>query len=464
MRAVRRRLYGSRFQVALAGVATAMACAAGVGAAAPAARANALVTWTVASRYVDVAKAQFNSPPPGAAPRPPGLRVNVLLPDGYDGVRRFPVLFLLHGHGDSYDSWANSQRGDLLDIAPHFPGVVIMPEAATGWYTSWWDGGARGSDGRAWEEYFVREVMPMVQSRLRVLPGRGDHAIAGLSMGGEGAMYFAEQLPGYFGSAASFSGVLSLQRPEWPTGFDTQGQNHLDVYGDPDAQRFYWTGHNPTALAGNLRYTRLFVRVGNGTPLPPYPGEETNTFGAIAETDLAQHAQDFVSAARSAGEDVTFQPTTGIHDWPWWRMALQAALQWGFFKSVPEHPGTWRYETVASSGRAWDTVFRFSTPPGAVETLTRYGDVLTGAGSGVGTFSVDGKVPFTAALPFTRRLVPAPTRGGGCRRGGAGAASAGRGRGAARAGREARLRPGRHRRSHRRRAACPAGAAARRAG
>lgn len=377
--------------------------------AAPAA-ANALVTWTIDSRYVDVAKALFNSPPPGRPPRPPALRVDVLLPDGYDGIRRFPVLYLLHGHGDSYDSWVNPQNGDLLDIAAHFPAIVVMPEAATGWYTNWWDGGARGGDGRAWEDYFLKEVIPLVQSRLRVLPGRAWHAVAGNSMGGEGAMYLASQLPGYFGSAASFSGALSLQRPEWPQAMDTQGQSHDDVFGDPSTQKFYWTGHNPDALAGNLRYTRLFVRVGDGTPLPYFPGEATNYFGVLAETELAQHAQDFVAAVRAIGADVTFQPATGIHDWPWWRLALQAALQWGFFASVPASPPSWRYQTVSTSGRAWDMSFRFTRPPPTLETFTRNRDVLSGTGSGTVAVSVDGKRPFTAAMPFTWRLLPTPPR------------------------------------------------------
>ena len=336
-----------------------------------AASAQQLQTWTINSRYVDPAKATFNSPPPGAPARPPALRVDVLLPDGYDGTRRFPVLYLLHGHGDSYDSWINAQKGDLLHVAPHFPGIVVMPEAATGWYTNWWDGGARGSDGRAWESYFLDEVIPMAESRLRIASGRSNHAIAGLSMGGEGAMFFAEALPGYFGSAASFSGAISLQRPEWPNAFDTQGQNHLDVYGDPTAQQFYWTGHNPTALAANLVNTRLFVRVGDGTPVPYYDGEATNYFGAVAESELNQHAQDFVGAARADGEDVTFEPTTGVHDWPYWRLAMQSALNWGFFKPVDETPSKWSYATVAQQGKAWDIGYRLTSRPDAGDPYPR---------------------------------------------------------------------------------------------
>ncbi len=81
-----------------------MAVATGALLALPApAFASRLETWTTQSRFVDPAKVEFNGP----ADRPKALRVNVLLPDGYDGRRRFPVLFLLHGHGDAYDSWAD---------------------------------------------------------------------------------------------------------------------------------------------------------------------------------------------------------------------------------------------------------------------------------------------------------------------------------------------------------------------
>src|SRR5579884_306585 len=166
------RAAASRLVAGLAAASFAMLAAAVL--AGPA-RASRLVTWVIHSRYVDVAKAQFNSPPPGDPKQPPALRVNVLLPDGYNGHRRFPVLFLLHGHGDTYQSWMNPQRGDLEGLAPHFPAIVVMPDGAQGWYTNWWDGGKRGSDGRAWESYFLDELMPLVQRRLRILPGRSEH-------------------------------------------------------------------------------------------------------------------------------------------------------------------------------------------------------------------------------------------------------------------------------------------------
>src|SRR5213078_4230 len=94
------------------------------------AHAAQVVTWEPTSRYVDPAREPFNPPPPGRSPRPNALRVNVYLPDGYDGKRRFPVLYLLHGHGDAYDSWADPAHGDVAKIAAHLGAIVVMPEGA----------------------------------------------------------------------------------------------------------------------------------------------------------------------------------------------------------------------------------------------------------------------------------------------------------------------------------------------
>lgn len=363
---------------------------------APEAQGARVVTWTTTSRFVDPAGPTPFNRPPGVAPRPNALRVNVYLPAGYDGHRRFPILWLLHGHGDAYDSWVNPAQGDLLRVARGFPGIVVMPEAAQGWYTDWWSGGARSP---GWESYYLRELMPFVERRLRILPGRSNHAIAGLSMGGEGAIYLAAERPGYFGAAASFSGVLSIQRPEWPAGFNTQGQDYDVVYGSKDG--FYATGHNPVVLAANLSHTRLLVRVGDGVPAP---SEVRNTFGILAENELRMHAMEFVQATEAAGAPTTFTVHQGIHDWPYWRKDLSAALQWGFFRPVVLVPARWTYETVDQYDQAWDLSFRFAQPPGAVERFTRDGAGLSATGSGEVTIQTAGACRLTVRMPFQLKL------------------------------------------------------------
>jgi len=354
--------------------------------AAPA-RASQLVTWDTTSRYVDPAKVAFNR---GVT----SLKANVLLPDGFDPSQCHPVLYLLHGHGDAYNSWADPKNGDVQEVARGFPGIIVMPEGGRGWYTNWWSNDTRSP---AWESYHLDELIPLVEQRLKICPGRSNHAIAGLSMGGEGAMYYAEERPGYFGAAASFSGVLSIQRPEWPVGFDTQGEKHGDVYGDPEAQRFYWTGHNPTALIKNLRYTRVFVTVGDGTPAPT-PDELSNVEGQAAERELRMQADDFVHSGSSI--DVTYHPRQGIHDWPYWRAHLADAIQWGFFRPATEAPGSWWFSSVETQSDAWGFHLAFERPPEALETFHLHGRSLAAIGAGTVTVTTPQGVRFKRALPF----------------------------------------------------------------
>ncbi|MEA2431198.1 MAG: diacylglycerol O-acyltransferase / trehalose O-mycolyltransferase [Thermoleophilaceae bacterium] len=376
-----------------------VALVAGLALAAPASGAQRLVTWKhTTSHFVDPASAQFNSVPAGAPAQPRSLPVNVLLPDGFTRARRYPVLYLLHGHGDSYWSWFAQKNGDLLNTARGFPGIVVMPEAGQGWYTDWWNGGRRGSPG--WESYHLRELIPLVERKLSIRAGRRWHAIAGLSMGGEATMYYASQLPGYFGSAAAFSPPVSIQRPEWPAGFNTQGQDYNTVFGDVGG--FYATGHNPLRLVSNLRWTRLFVGVGDGTPVSP--DDVDNFFGQVAERELRAQADDFVPEARAAGASVSYDQRPGVHDWPYWRQYLKDAIAWGFFKPVVWHPRTWTFKTVMRRSSGWGFSFSFMSAPGAVETFSRSASGrLSGAGSGRVTVRGPRGCRLVATLPFKSR-------------------------------------------------------------
>lgn len=369
-------------------------------AAAPAPAAE-LITIDTPSRFVDPAQVTFNG-----SDHPRVLRANVLLPDGYDAdpARRWPVLFLLHGLGDSYATWA-SESGQVEEIARGLGAIVVMPEAARGFYTSWWNGGQRGAP--AWERFFLDELVPLVEQRFRVLPGRRWHAVAGLSMGGMGATFLASQLPGYFGSAATFSGFVAHQRPEIPAGLRAYGGvDYEQIFGPVDG--FYATGHNPARLVGNLRATRLFATVGDGTPAPGVASSPAAVAGGgVAEAELRAQNDELAAAARAAGVDVDYRPKQGVHDWPYWRAALRDAIAWDLFAPVPDAPASWTYRTVAQTGDAWGLRYAFAEPPGDVVTLAREGDRLRGDGRGRVEVRNAAGCGFATTLPFDRPLPPA---------------------------------------------------------
>lgn len=365
-------------------------------AAAVPAQATELVTIKAPSKHVDPATVLWNGDD-----HPRELRANVLLPDGYDGKRRFPVLFLLHGVGDAYDTWAKPARGDVRQTARGFPGIIVMPEGDRGFYTNWWNEGRRGDPG--WERYDLDELIPLVERRFKIRKKRRYHAIAGLSMGGMGSVYLASQRPHYFGSAATFSGFVSHQRPEVEAGLRAVGGvEYTDIFGPMDG--FYATGHNPSKLTQNLRHTRLYVTVGDGTPAEG----QVNPGGAIVEAGLKPQSDELVAAAEESGVDVTYAPLNGIHDWPEWRRALRNAIAWGFFKPVPETSTSWKYRTAMPKTRVWGFRFKFGKPPEELIHFERRGRKLIGRGSGAVRVRTPWGRRMTLELPFTRTLRKRP--------------------------------------------------------
>jgi putative tributyrin esterase len=165
------------------------------------------------------------------------LPYNVVLPDNYDTSRttRFPVLYLLHGLTGHYSDWVS--RTNIADYASDHRIIVVMPEGNDGWYT---DSAISASD--KYESYILQELIPDVQQRYRTIEARYGRGIAGLSMGGYGAIKFGLKSPQMFVFAASMSGAFGATRfaekeipRQWqeslklfgPAGSETRKENDL---------------------------------------------------------------------------------------------------------------------------------------------------------------------------------------------------------------------------------------------
>lgn len=368
--------------------------------ATPALADQQLITIDTPSRFVDVTTAVFNGE------RPTVLKANVLLPDGYDAdpARRWPVLFLLHGVGDDYSTWAKPANGDIRETAKGLPAIIVMPEGGKGFYANWFNGGKRGDPG--WEQFYLQELIPQIERRFRVAPGRRNHAIAGLSMGGLGAAYLGGQRPDYFGTVATFSGFVEHQRQTVSVGFGAvAGVDYAAIFGPLDGP--YATGHNPTRLAANLVNTPVFAATGNGVAEPGVPAAPTAIVGGGAvEAEIGQQNEEFAAALRAAGVQLEYRPGLGIHDWPYWRRYLKEAIAWGLFRDgVVDDPPQWTYATIATEGRMWGLRYRFGTPPADVTHFERDGATLRGQGAGrVRLADVATGCSVEVALPFERAL------------------------------------------------------------
>ena len=268
-------------------------------------------------------------------PLPPAVhvaddRVDVLLPPGYcSGGRRYPVLYLLHGAGDTYGSWL--ARTDLLSYerARAFPVIVVMPDgghnAGAGWYSDW-------VNGRYQYETYATQVLPrFVESRFRTLPG--DRGIAGLSMGGFGALSLAARHRGTYRVAASFSGAVDMLYGAPASGVlfsqlhQQDGTPDDEVWGNQASNEPVWAAHNPASLVSQLAGTSLFLASGTGTPGGAEGDDPGDPGGYGLEHGVFQMNLSLVRALDAAGIPHTDDLYAGgYHGWPYWQADLHWAL------------------------------------------------------------------------------------------------------------------------------------------
>ncbi len=159
-------------------------------------------TLTVHAQRASVETIQFQSKLINAT-----LPYSVILPPGYraDATTRYPVLYLLHGHGGHYTDWLT--RTNVADVAAQYRMIIVMPEGNDSWYVD----GATGLNDK-YESYILQELMPDVDKRYRTIQSRYGRAIAGLSMGGYGAIKYGVKYPATFVFAASMSGAFGATR------------------------------------------------------------------------------------------------------------------------------------------------------------------------------------------------------------------------------------------------------------
>jgi S-formylglutathione hydrolase FrmB len=120
-------------------------------------------------------------------------KVRLLLPRRFSAEpgRRWPVLWLLHGCCDTYQSWTRST--DVEELAGLADVLVVMPEAGqVGFYSDWYERGQGGPS--RWETFHLTELRQLLERDWRAGNRR---VVAGLSMGGLGAADRHPKIPAH---------------------------------------------------------------------------------------------------------------------------------------------------------------------------------------------------------------------------------------------------------------------------
>jgi S-formylglutathione hydrolase FrmB len=144
-------------------------------------------------------------------------KIRILIPPDYTtsgNNRRYPVLYLLHGAYGGAADWTTAGAAQV--ICGNASLITVMPNGDPfGFYTNWVIPGNTAPQN--WRTYHMEQMVPWIDFNLRTVAKKEGRAIGGLSMGGFGAIHYAELYSSNFIYAASFSGVLDL--------LDTRAQN-----------------------------------------------------------------------------------------------------------------------------------------------------------------------------------------------------------------------------------------------
>ncbi|NUS38467.1 MAG: zinc-binding dehydrogenase, partial [Lysobacter sp.] len=235
-----------------------------------------------------------------------GRRADVALfvPPQARGVTDLPIAMLLHGVYGSHWAWA--LKGDahrtlarLVDAGALPPVALLMPSDGL-----WGDGSGYVPHARQdAERWIVEEVPALARATVPGCTVRSPLLVAGLSMGGFGALRLAGKHPQRFAAAAAHSAVTDAAA--------------LDTLIEESRANWSATPADRSVLA---------ALTGAATPLPPLRFD-CGRDDPWLDANRALHA-----ALREAGIAHVYAERDGGHDWAYWRAALEDTLR--FFGTV----------------------------------------------------------------------------------------------------------------------------------
>ncbi|SDT30899.1 S-formylglutathione hydrolase FrmB [Microlunatus soli] len=210
-----------------------------------------------------------------------------------------PLLYLLHGLSDDDTTWL--RRTSIERYAAPLGLAVVMPQVHRSFYHDQAYGGA-------YQTFLTEELPALVHSMFRVSDRPEDTFVAGLSMGGYGALHWALSKPERFAAAASLSGAVNITglrtnrpRPDDPRMFER-------IFGDqpiPDSADLF-------ALLSSIDVAECpALYVGCGT-----------------EDALEPDNRKLVRAIEDAGLPVRTSFVPGEHEWGLWDAEIRQVLEW----------------------------------------------------------------------------------------------------------------------------------------
>jgi enterochelin esterase-like enzyme len=245
------------------------------------------------------------------------VRYTLYLPPDYQtSTRRYPVVYLLHGFTDDDSAWI--QFGEVNLAADRAiaqreipPMIIVMPDGGVTWYINDLRGKVR------YEDMFVQEFIPYIDKTYRTRSAKEFRGIAGLSMGGWGALMFSMRHPDQFAACAAFSAavwldedIVSIQQPMYDRlfsdifGSKPSGQDRLN----PHFRQYHPLDLAKTLPVETLKKVHFYIDCGDDD--------------FLIKGNAALH---IVLNERKVPHE--FRVRDGDHSWVYWRTGIIEGLK-----------------------------------------------------------------------------------------------------------------------------------------
>jgi putative tributyrin esterase len=219
----------------------------------------------------------------------------------------FPVIYLLHGLTGHFDNWTDKTKIREYVASAGNQYIVVMPEGGDGWYT---DSVSENND--RYESYIIEELIPEIDKKFRTVADRKNRFIAGLSMGGYGAIKFGLKRPDLFSLVGSFSGALEPASWTDKNTAEWLSKSIMKVYGAADS---------PTRRENDIY---KIVR-----ELPPEKIKDLPFIYASCGTEdfFYKNSRGFADLLQERKIPHEYRELPGTHNWIFWDSQAQEFLR-----------------------------------------------------------------------------------------------------------------------------------------
>lgn len=219
---------------------------------------------------------------------------------------KYQVLYLLHGAFGNYSDWIRGSNIERYAVERRL--AVVMPSVENSYYQNMYR-------GLPYLNYVKDELPEFIQTLFPVSDKREDTFVAGLSMGGYGALRVAFEKPQSYAACASLSGAIDIQSSK---------NRHAAAANVVSPIKWDLLLEDPDHIDGSEAdlYTLIAKRIGEGGPLPKV-FQTCGTEDFIYRANVKAHEK-----LLELGIDLTYEEHPGIHDWNYWDKHIQRVLDW----------------------------------------------------------------------------------------------------------------------------------------